>query len=158
MADALAPPDEPASPAPGLRTGELAPSLLFWMLVLFLILEYARPPGIVRLHLQMLITVALPVLCISRLRHRPWSGILTAQVLLVLTCAQAVAFASNSYAAYVTTRVMFGNVAIALSMAWLLASREAFRRGIWAWLLIMGYVALYGVYPRGSRAGWLPGR
>jgi O-antigen ligase len=148
------------SPDSERRVGEAAaPSasqnqnLFFWMLIVFLVLEYARPPGIVQLRLQMLISLVLPVVWLSDRANRPWSPILGAQVAFLAICALAVPFAWNNYAAYFTTRMMFGNVAMAISMSWLLADPGRFRQGMWAWLLIMTYVALWSLTHGGFGTG-----
>lgn len=126
------------------------------MLMLFLVLEYVRPPLLAELKLQMVIIVVMLVLWF-RGRNRPWSGIITAQVLFLIVCLQAIPFAWNNYAAYFTTRTMFGHLAIALGLAWLLAAPSTFRRVTWAWVLIMGYVAVYGITHAGRGPGAMLG-
>lgn len=122
---------------------------LFWMLALFLVLEYARPPVIVQLRLQMLISFALPIAWLTS-KDRPWSGILAAQALFLALCASMVPFAYNYYAAYFTTRIMFANVAVAFAMSWLWSHRPLFRTGYWVWLLVMAYVGFFG-FTHGGR-------
>lgn len=126
------------------------------MLILFLVLEYVRPPLLHEIKLPMVVIVVMLALWL-RARNRPWSGILTAQVLFFLLCFQAIPYASNNFAAYVTTRTMFGHVAIALSLSWLLATRSTFRTVAWAWLLIMGYVAVYAIINGGTGPGAMLG-
>ena len=126
------------------------------MLILFLVLEYVRPPLLHELRLPMVIIVVMLMLWVGA-RNRPWSGILTAQALFFLLCFQAIPYASNNYAAYVTTRTMFGYLAIALGLSWLLATRSTFRTVAWAWLLIMGYVAGYGIAHGGTGPGAILG-
>src|SRR5262249_17525261 len=125
-------------------------------LILFLVLEYVRPPFLAALRLQMGVVVVMSLLWVMG-RHRPWSGILTAQVLFLILCFQAIPFASNNYAAYETTRVMFGHLAIALGLSWLLATLSTFRRVAFAWLLIMGYIALFGFTHGGRGPGAMVG-
>jgi O-antigen ligase len=137
-------------PASGLNTFAIR------MLILFLVLEYVRPLLLHQLKLPMAVIVVMFMLWLVG-RDRPWSGILTAQVLFFLLCLQAVPYAWNNFAAYVTTRAMFGHLAIALSLAWLLATRSTFRTVAWAWLLIMGYVAVYGIAHGGRGPGALLG-
>lgn len=139
--------------APGSRGTAADHGYLLWILFVFLVLEYARPPLIVQLRLQLLIILVLPLLCLTQLRDRTWSGILIAQVLFVLLCAVGVPFASNNYAAYFTTRTMFGNVAIAVSMMWVVTTRHALDRTIWVWLWVMCYVALYALTHEGVGPG-----
>src|SRR5690606_33696062 len=120
-------------------------SVLLWMLIVFLILEYARPPGIVQLKLQMLISLALPVLCLVMVKDKRWSWTLTCQLGLIATTAAGVLYADNYYAAYFVTRILYTTIAISICMAWLLARLEFFRQGMWAWTLIMAYVGLFGL-------------
>lgn len=131
-------------------------SLYLWMLVVFLVLEYIRPPGLVNLGLQMLIIAIIPVLWFAD-SNRPWSSILTAQVLFLLVCLSAIATAVNTYSAYLVTRIIFGHVSIALGLSWLLADRESFRKVAWAWFLIMGYASLYGLTHGGRGPGAILG-
>jgi putative inorganic carbon (HCO3(-)) transporter len=126
------------------------------MLIFFLVLEYVRPPVLPDLKLQMLIVVLMVVLWLGA-KDRPWSKILTAQVLFLAVCALAIPFASNNFAAYFTTRTMFGHVVIALGMSWLLATFATFRRVAWAWLLIMGYAAVFGLFHGGQGPGAMLG-
>jgi O-antigen ligase len=122
----------------------------------FLVLEYVRPPVLPDLKLQMGIIIVMLVLWLGA-RNRPWSGILTSQVLFFIVCLQAIPFASNNYAAYFTTRTMFGHLAIALGLSWLLATRATFRTVTWAWVFIMGYVAVYGITHGGRGPGAMLG-
>jgi O-antigen ligase len=126
------------------------------MLILFLVLEYIRPPVLTAFKLQLIIVIVLFGLW-SMARNRPWSRILTAQVLFFLVCLQAIPFASNNYAAYFTTRTMFGHLSIALGLSWLLATRSTFRTVTWAWLLIMAYVAVFGITHGGRGPGAMLG-
>src|SRR4029453_5094700 len=97
------------------------------MLILFLVLEYVGPPLLAGLQLQfVIILVTLALWCAAR--NRPWSRILTAQVLFLAACVQAIPFASNNYSAYFTSRTMLGHVVIALGLSWLLATRSTFRK------------------------------
>src|SRR5262245_6387738 len=96
------------------------------VLVLFLVLEYIRPPLLHQLRLPMAI-VALMLIQWLGARNRPRSGILTAQVLFFVLCLQAIPYASNNYAAYITTRTMFSHVVIALSLSWVLTTHASFR-------------------------------
>lgn len=126
------------------------------VLIFFLVLEYIRPPVLPQLRLQMGIVVLMVVLWLGA-RERPWSGILNAQVLFLVVCAQAIPFAHNYYAAYITTRTMFGHLVIALGLSWLLATPAVFRKVAWAWLLIMGYVAVFGILHNGEGPGAMLG-
>lgn len=122
------------------------------LLLLFLVLEYARPPLIVSLRLQMLICLALPVLWLSS-HEKPRHPIVTGQLAFLGLCSLHVPIAANNYSAYVTTRTMFSNIAVALAMSWIFSRRDRLVWGIWSWVAIMGYVAYYGVTHGGRGPG-----
>jgi O-antigen ligase len=126
------------------------------LLIIFMVLEYVRPWFLVIFRLQMVIIILMALLWFAG-RRRPWAGIMTAQVLFLLLCLQAIPFAWNNYAAYETSRVMFGHLSIALGISWLLAELHSFRRVAFAWLLIMGYVAVYGIVHGGIGPGAVVG-
>ncbi len=121
-------------------------------LILYFVLEYARPLFLAQLKLQMIMVLVIPALWL-RARNRPWSSMLTAQLLFCLLCLSEIPTANNYYAAYITSRTMLGYLAIGLGLSWLLAERAAFQRVTWAWLLIMGYAAIYGLLHGGHGPG-----
>ena len=123
-----------------------------WALLLFLVLEYVRPPGIVQLKLQMLFAVVLPVLWLQ-LNPRPWSRNLTLQLLFVLQAGASIAYASNWFSAWVRTRQHFATFVVALAITWVLADRKNFERTVWFWVGIMSYQALYSFLHAGRGAG-----
>jgi O-antigen ligase len=151
-----------AGPAPELRAPRAAaraaaeppaPAKVYlWLMILFFVLEYARPPGIVLLKLQMVIIVLIPIAWFLA-RSRPWSPLLTVQVLFLAQNAAAVPFASNNYSAYFATRMIFGCVSIAVGLSWLMSNRDGTRRLMWAWLLVMAYVAGWAVTHGGRGPG-----
>lgn len=126
------------------------------LLILFLVLEYIRPPLLAELKLQFVIIVVMLALWMAA-RNRPWSRLLMAQVLFLAVCVQAIPFASNNYSAYFTSRTMLGHVVIALGLSWLLATRSTFRTVASAWFLIMGYIAVYGITHGGRGPGAMLG-
>jgi len=126
------------------------------LLILFFVLEYARPYALAVLKIQMVIVVVL-LLMWAMAKDRPWSDILAAQVLFFLLCLQGVATAENNYAAYITTRIMFGHLSIALALSWVLGRLPTFRKVTFAWLLIVGYLALYGITHGGRGPGAMVG-
>lgn len=130
---------------------------LLWLLIVYLVLEYARPPVIVRFKLQMLISLVLPVLCFAMIKDRRWSWSLTCQLGLIAVSASGVLYASNYYAAYFTTRILYTTIAVSISMAWLLARLDYFRRGMWAWTLIMTYLGFFGIASGGFGPGGIIG-
>jgi O-antigen ligase len=142
-------------------TGSVSPTsdpnrVRVWLLIVFLVLEYARPALLAALRIQMGIIVVMFVMW-AMAKDRPWSGILTAQVLFFVLCFQAIASADNNYAAYITTRTMFGHLSIALGLSWVLADLSSFRRVMFAWLLIMGYLAVFGLAHDGRGPGAMVG-
>jgi O-antigen ligase len=146
----------PALPTPAQLTTSGPSGLAVWLLIVFLVLEYVRPWLLAVLRLQMAIIVIMAVLWFMS-RNRPWSGILAAQVLFFVLCLQAIPFASNNYAAFETTRIMFGHLTIALGLSWLLSTLSTFRRVAFAWLLIMAYLGAYGLTHGGQGPGSMVG-
>lgn len=130
---------------------------LLWLLIVFLILEYMRPPVLVQFKLQMLISLVLPVVCFARIKDRRWSKILTFQLGLLLFSSMGVLYATNTYAAYVVTRMLYTTIVISISMAWLLARLSYFRRAMWAWTLIMTYIGVFGITHGGFGPGGIIG-
>jgi len=125
-------------------------------LILFFVLEYVRPPLLAQLQLQALIIVVMLALWLAA-RDRPWANILTAQVLFFCICLQGILSSYNNYAAYAISRAMFGHVVIALALSWMLAVRQIFTTVTWAWLMIIGYVAVYGLTHGGKGPGAMLG-
>jgi O-antigen ligase len=148
-----------AAMAPGMgpKAFRRAPSALaINTLILYLVLEYARPLFLAQLKLQMLVLLIIPAMWLAT-RDRPWSRILTAQALFVLACLIEIPIADNYYAAYFTSRTMVGHFAIGLGLSWLLAYRGSFQRVTWSWVLLMGYIAIYGILHGGVGPGGLMG-
>ena len=124
----------------------------FWTIILFLVLEYVRPPLPTQLKLQMVIIVALPVACAFG-RNRVWHSILTIQGLFFLEACIQIPLAYNNYSAYLFARVVWGNFAIAACLAWVLQNRRYFRRAVDIWVVILAYVGLYGLTHGGKGPG-----
>jgi O-antigen ligase len=160
MADAIQRPAAvwPRGQRPGLAqkasavAQQHAPRLAFWLLVVFLVLEYARPPVVVKLKIQMLLIVLLPLMWLFS-RERPWTPILTLQGLFVLCCAKSLPIARNWFALYFTTRVMYGNFAISLAITWVASHLRDFRRLLWVWLALMSYQAVFALSHGGKGSG-----
>lgn len=128
------------------------PRIAFWMLAGFIVLEYLRPPVIVELKLQMLVTLALPVMWLLS-KERPWTKILTCQLLFFAWCVKALPIASNWFNVYFASRVMFGNIAIALGFTWVGSNLRDLRRLLWLWLALMSYQAVYSIGHAGHGTG-----
>jgi len=118
--------------------------LLFWLLLLYFVLEYLRPPGLPQLKLQMIFILVLPLLWLTS-AARPWSRNLTLQLSVVALCAAGMAYGYNNFAAYLMTRAVYGFFVAALAITWILGSWRYYRAGVWAWVLIMSYQALYSL-------------
>jgi O-antigen ligase len=116
------------------------------------VLEYARPPVLSQLKLQMLAIVVLPLMWLLSPVRR-WSPTLTLQTLFVLWCAKSIPFAYNYYSVYFTTRGMYGNVVIALMIVWLVVSLRDLRRLLWLWLVLMSYQAVWSLLHNGKGTG-----
>jgi len=138
--------------AAAIHPARQAPRIAFWMLVFFMILEYLRPPVIVDFKLQMLVVFLLPVMWM-RSRERPWTSILTFQVLFLAWCVKSLPIAGNWYNVYFTSRVMYGNIAIALGLTWVGSNLRDLRRLLWLWLALMGFQAVYAITHEGRGTG-----
>jgi O-antigen ligase len=124
------------------------------MLIGFFVLEYVRPEPFVQLRLQMLCLYVFPILWLAQpKRQRPWSKNLTLQAVFLGLCALSVVFAYNYFSAYMTTRTVYGNVAIALTITWLLGNRRDFVFASWFWVFIMGFQSLYALLHAGHGMG-----
>jgi hypothetical protein len=104
------------------------------------------------LKLQMGIALAFPLLWLGG-KERPWSRVLTAEVAVLLIAASMIPFAINNFSAYFTTRTLFSNVSIAITMAWLFASRQGMRRFYWAWMLVISWIGVFGITHGGHGPG-----
>ncbi len=132
---------------------ERSPSgLLFALLMGFFVLEYARPPGIVQLRLQMLFILAFPVLWLF-LSDRHWSRNLTLHAGVVLACASGVLYATNTFSSYIVTRGMYGHLVVALAITTVLATWRNLTLGLWIWVTIMAYQAFYAITHGGRGSG-----
>jgi hypothetical protein len=129
-----------------------APRIAFWLLALFMVLEYLRPPVIVQFKLQMAIVVLLPVMWMTS-RNRVWTSILTCQVLFFAWCVKSLPLAHNWFNVYFTSRVMFGNIAIALAFTWIGSNLRDLRRLLWLWLALMSYQAVWALGHGGTGTG-----
>lgn len=129
-----------------------APRWLLFALLIFFVMEYVRPTGLVQLKLQGLVAIVLPILWVSA-RNRPRSRALILQLAFVGLCAVGVLHANNYFAAYVATRTMFGNVGIALGISWVLSDRTTLREGVGWWTVVMVYVGWYALTHGGRGTG-----
>jgi len=126
--------------------------VLFWILMVYFVLEYARPPYIVNLRLQGASLVLLLTMW-AFLPARPWSRNLTLQLSFLVLCAISVLFAKNYFSAYIATRIVLGNLIIAIAITWLMATRRNFVTGIWIWIAIVSYQAIYAIGHQGVGTG-----
>ena len=126
--------------------------LVFWMLMVFFVLEYIRPEPFVRLKFQMLLLLAIPVIWLAG-SQRPWSRILTLQAIFLGLCTISVPFAHNTFYAYTVTRILYGYVVIALAIIWFLSNRRDFVFAIWFWVGLMAIQAAFGLTSGGHGYG-----
>lgn len=129
-----------------------APRWLFWTLIVFFVMEYVRPSGIVKLKLQALATIIVPLMWLSA-RNRPQSRALVLQIGFVVLCGIGVFHAYNYFAAYLATRTMIGNVGIALGISWVLSDRATYRQAIGWWTIVMVYVGWFALTHGGRGPG-----
>ncbi len=149
---------------PGARTGPAqpvaetlrAPGFLFWMLVVFIVLEYARPPVVSQLKFQMLVLLLVPVAWLLS-PSRPWSRMLTLQALYLIWCVKSLPIASNYFSVYVTSRLMYGYLAVGLAITWVGSNLIQLRRLLWLWLVVMTYQAIWALTHGGRGTGGMLG-
>lgn len=127
---------------------------LRWILIFFLVLEYARPLGIAQFRLQFVIVLLMAVAFLAA-KDRPRSGILLAMLLFFGVVAKSLPFALNTYSVYLEMRGMFGYMVIASAMAWLMSWRGSFHQIVWAWVIILAYCAIYAIAHEGRGPGGL---
>ncbi len=125
---------------------------VYWAFLAYMVLEFARPPLLPSLRLQMVFSIAMPLVWLGA-RDRPWSNVLTAQVCFLLLIASQVPFVRNNFAAFLTARTLFGCVAVGVVLSWLFSRRAGLMRFYWCWLLIMSYVAVFGIVHGGTGPG-----
>jgi O-antigen ligase len=125
---------------------------LFWALMLFFLLEYARPPALAQLRLQMIFILVFPALWLV-VSDRPWSRSLTLHALFLGVCASGLLFATNTFAAYIVARGIFGHLVVALAITTTLATWRTFTLGLWIWVAIMAYQAIYALTHGGRGSG-----
>jgi O-antigen ligase len=149
--------DRPLAPsAPSRIRATDAPAFVTYLLGFYFVLEYVRPQGLAQLHLQLLITLILPLFWIAS-ASRPWTPANSAQVVFVALCAGGAVMASNNYAAYISTRGAFANLSVCVAMYWTMGSRRDFERLVWFWVAIMVYVAGFSLSHAGRGPGGLLG-
>src|SRR5262249_19204469 len=100
--------------------------LLVGGLIVFLALEYLRPPLLQPLGIQRLFLIGLPVAWLASREHA-WSRALTLQLAFLVTGALALPFAFNYFVVYMETRIMYGYLVTAVAVTWLLAWRRPFQ-------------------------------
>jgi hypothetical protein len=126
--------------------------ILVAALIVFLALEYLRPPPLQPLKLQMVFLIVMPFFWLFS-KERPWSFNLTLQLLFLITGAMAIPYATNYFVVYMNARLMYGCVVIALAVTWLLAWRRNFQRVLWAWIAIVCFQAIWGTFHDGQGYG-----
>ena len=155
MTSATAQPTSAVAPRRA-RSGGARPDLPspfgYWMFVIFIVLEFDRPPVLSALKLQMLIALGMPLLWLTA-KEKPWSPVLTAMTAFFVSTTLMIPFAWNYYAVYFTSRTLFSSVGLAITMSWLFSTRSALRYFYWAWLPVMAWVALFGIRNGGRGTG-----
>ena len=149
-------PQRATAPAKSQRGGVSTSRWPFRLLAIFLVIEYARPQLLFQLRLQFITIVLMPFLW-WRAKDRPWSKILTAQLLFLLWTIKSVPLAHNWYAVYFNTRVLFGLISISLGLSWICSDLRDYRRIIWLWVSIMVYQACFALAHGGHGYGGFVG-
>lgn len=122
------------------------------VLILYFALEYARPMGLQQLHLQFLIIAGLPLGWLVWSDRRP-APVIAVEWIFLGWCLLTLPFAANHFAAYLTSRIMFGNLAVALGISWILSDPRALPVAIWSWVAVMVYVAVFALVQGGVGPG-----
>ncbi len=143
-------PREPAEIPAGKRPAK-AP-FLFYALLAFFVMDYVRPPVLSALKLQMLFILAVPVLWLGA-RERPWSKSLTLTAAFIAIGSCAMPFAHNYFSVYISTRIMFGNMMVALAITWVLGDLALFKKAMWFYVGMMTFQALYAIASGGHGHG-----
>jgi len=149
---------------PGARSGPAqplagtphAPAYLFWVLVAYILLEYTRPPVVSQLKFQMLVILVVPVLWLLSREHI-WTRMLTLHTLFLVWCAKSLPIADNYFSVYVTSRNLFGILAIGIAITWVGSNLRDLRRLLWLWLAVMTYQALWALTHGGHGTGGMLG-
>src|SRR5262249_21897296 len=121
-------------------------------LIVFLALEYLRPPMLQPLQIQTLFLIGLPIAWLAS-KDRPWSRGLSLQFIYVVVGALSLPFAHNYFVVYLDARQMVGYLITALAVTWLLAWRKPFQRVMWIWVGIMCFQALWAITHSGRGYG-----
>ena len=131
-----------------------APAYVFWMLIVFLVLEYARPPVVTQLKLQFLITrLLIPLLWLS-LPQRPWTtdpdstGRVPGVVRQVGPDRLQLVFRLLHDSERCT-----GTSRPALALTWVCSNLRDFKRVIWVWVAIMTYQGVWSITHGGTGTG-----
>ncbi|MCH2184762.1 O-antigen ligase family protein, partial [Myxococcota bacterium] len=149
-------PSVSAGSAPVRALAPKASAVYLWAIILFVVLEVARPAGLSNLKLQVVISLCLPAfLAFSKLRW--WHPTMTVWVGILMLCILQIPVSYNNYAAYMFARTAYSGVAIALSIAWALQDLRSLRWTIIAWMLAFAYVAIYGITHGGRGPGGFTG-
>jgi O-antigen ligase len=127
-------------------------SFLFWPLMLFFVLEYARPSALAQLRLQMMLLLLFLVVWALR-EDRAWSRNLSLQLAFLGLCAASGLWALNHFSVYVTVRTVAGHVIVATTITWILSNRRDISLAIWIWVGIMSYQAVHAIFYGGRGTG-----
>lgn len=142
----------------GQRSAQAAPSAgdqpagswLFWILILYFVLEFLRPPVVSSLKIQMVFVIVMPVIWLFS-RNRTWSANMNFQLAFLAKNGFSISHAYNYFSAYMASRALWANTVAALSITWILSRRKEFVRAIWIWVAIMAYQAVFSVTIGGGR-------
>ena len=129
-----------------------APSYVFWMVIVYLVMEFIRPELLTPLKLQYIVGLLIPLLWL-RERRRQWSVALTVQALFVVWCAQAVPFASNNFSAYMVTRTGLTFLVTGIALTWVGSNFRDLKRVIWFWVALMVYQGVWAITHGGRGTG-----
>jgi O-antigen ligase len=135
---------------------EEAPRFVYLLLLVFIVLEYVRPPVVSHMKIQMLTVIIVPLLWLTS-AQRLWTPVLTYQALFVAWCVKSLPIAYNYFSVYVSTRLMFGYFAVSIALVWVGSNLRELRRLLWLWMVVMTYQAIYAITHGGRGSGGILG-
>ena len=123
-----------------------------WLLVAFLIIEYARPAFIAELKIQLVMILIFALTVLTKTQYLR-SGLIVAQAIFWVLIIKSMPYAVNTFHVYGETRVMFGTIATAAAIAWITQEFAYAKIFLKSWVYVLSYCAIYGVISGGLGPG-----
>lgn len=133
-----------------------APSLVIWVVLLFLVASFARINLLMSLKIGTVTLIAIGVGMIVK-RNWLWTRSHTGMVLFFLLAASSILYGYNNYSAYRLTLVYLPFIVVAIALAWIMAAPKGRKCLIGVWVLMLAYVAIYSIFHAGRGPGGYAG-